>query len=120
MNNHKTVMLNFAAGFAGALACLLLFAGSQVLADADGDPSTENVPRVIPYDGSIDFDGTAYTGALDLRFTLYDDSDTVLWTETYAASGDSGAPVQVYGGVFSVLLGEYVDLSATVLDAEAL
>ena len=44
-------------------------------------------------------------------------SANALWSEVYATSGDSGSSVDVYSGVFSVLLGEHVDLTDTVLDA---
>ena len=105
-------------GFLGSALCLVLFWG--VNGNADGNPATENVPRVIPYEGTIELDGAAYTGTLDMRFTLYDDADTSLWNETYSVAGDSGAPVDVYAGSFSVLLGEFVDLSTVILDAEEL
>ena len=74
---------------------------TAAFADADGDAATDDLTRVIPYEGTIEVDGAGFTGALDLRFTLYDAADTALWTETYAPGGDSGASEPVYAGACS-------------------
>ena len=103
-----------------SVTCMILFTSIRSYADADNDPSTDNVARVIPYEGTIQVDGAGYTGPLDIRFTLYDDADNILWTETYAPSGDSGVSEQVFSGQFSVMLGEHVALTDVVLDAEDL
>jgi len=100
-----------------ALGLLVALAATPVVAQADGDPATDTLTRVIPYEGTIEVDGTAFTGTLDLRFTLYDDEGTALWSETWAPGGEAGVGVPVYAGTFSVLLGQHVPLTETVVDA---
>jgi len=65
---------------------------------ADGDPTTDAVPRLIPYQGVLERDGQAISGNVDMVFTLYDgESGPEVWSETQTVS--------VYQGRFSVLLG---------------
>ncbi|MCA9561995.1 MAG: hypothetical protein KC561_00835, partial [Myxococcales bacterium] len=49
-----------------ALACsamgTILFSSLQSFADADGDPATDNLSRVIPYEGTIELDGVGFVG----------------------------------------------------------
>ncbi len=61
---------------APALATLLLALCAAGLAHADGDPSTDDVPRLLPYQGVLELDGApveaAGDAALHLLFSLYD------------------------------------------------
>ena len=87
-------------GAAGALIVLITFVA--INAAADSDPGVDTVPRVIPYDGVLELDGGAYTGAISMRFTLYDNTDSSTgWTETYTLDGDAAAQVDVYNGTFT-------------------
>lgn len=63
---------------------------------ADGNAQTDGVPRVIPYQGVLEFDGAPVSGTYAMRFTVYDGA-AVVWTETQN--------VAVYAGTFSVMLG---------------
>lgn len=119
---RKNDLRTFLVGAAGALTTLLLFVAVQSIADpADNNPATDNLDRVIPYDGVLELDGSALSGDIDMRFSFYDEDDNPLdWIETYSADGDSGSQVSVYSGRFSVILGQYVDLTNSVFDAEPL
>ncbi|MFH1808551.1 MAG: hypothetical protein ABIJ09_07395 [Pseudomonadota bacterium] len=72
------------------------------VAQADQDPTTDNVPRLFAYGGLLEKDGATVSGDVTMTFKLFDApqaaSGTALWRETQT--------VQVYGGHFSVLLGE--------------
>ena len=106
-------------GAAGALIVLVTFVAIDAVADSD--PAVDTVPRVIPYDGVLELDGGAYTGAISMRFTLYDNTDsTTGWTETYTLDGDAAAQVDVYNGTFTVLLGQHVAIDGAILRAEEL
>lgn len=74
------------------------------------DTATDNLPRVIAYDGTLAFEGEEVDGAVDLRFALYDKDDFALWSEELE-------DVAVADGRFSVLLGEESSLSAAVLQS---
>ncbi len=75
------------------------------------------VPHVFNYQGYVsDLDGTPLDGNFNLVFRIYDVSsgaDPALWTETHTL-------VNVFEGVFSVLLGSLVDLPPAVLEEDAL
>jgi hypothetical protein len=94
-----------------------LLSASPVLADNDGNNATQNIPRVVPYDGVIDFDGSGYNGLLDIVFTLYDaaDGDGAVWTEEWSA--EQGRAVTATGGRFSVNLGTYQSIESVIADA---
>ncbi len=48
----------------------------------DGNPATDDLPRVVPYQGVLDWDGQPYNGSVDIQFTLYtEDGVTSLWNE---------------------------------------
>ena len=115
-SNLQTIILGLASSIVG----MIIFTTINTWADADNNPATDNLARVVPYEGTIEVDGGTFTGNLSMRFTLYDDGDNPLWIETYSTNGDSGENVNVYAGRFSVLLGKHVDLTSTVLDAEAI
>ncbi len=92
-----------------------------VTAVADGDPSTDQVPRIIPYNGMLELDGVPVNLVGDaapfLRFELTDGAaGPVVFTQQ--------AQVQVYGGRFTVLLGPTgtggVRLDDVVADADDL
>ena len=89
---------------AGVTALLITSRDAQ----ADGDATTDGVPRVIAYSGSLQQDGMDVTDVLRMRFSLYD-------TDTGAAVFEQTQSVEVYGGVFSVLIGPTAD-NATLLE----
>jgi len=72
------------------------------------------VPGTITYTGRVLKNGSPASGALNVDFALYDASSggTALWSESHAA-------VAVKNGVFTVLLGSLVPLSAKVLSGAA-
>jgi len=96
--------------------CLFTLAGPAV-AQVDGDPATEDLPRVVPYDGVLNLDGAPYDGQADMRFSLYaaPDGGEPLWSESWNA-GDP-RPVQVTGGRFAVNLGTFEPMEETLYDA---
>jgi len=75
----------------------LLF-GAPQLARADGDPATNDVLQVVPYQGRLEKDGQPVSGEVKMYFRLYDGAgDTEVWHEAQLA--------QVFAGRFVVLLG---------------
>ena len=97
----KTQLYAIISGFVGAVLAMSLFQGMKANAD---DPE---LPRVVPYDGTIELDGEPRSEPVDMRFKIYTSvgGDDAVWTEVYSTDGDSLAPVDVYNGRFSVLLG---------------
>ncbi|MFN3196962.1 MAG: hypothetical protein ACE366_00910 [Bradymonadia bacterium] len=85
-------------------------------ADNDDDNATENIARVVPYDGVLDLDGAGYNGLVDVIFTLYDASSggDVVWTETWSAA--DGRAINITGGRFTVNLGAYESIEAAIAD----
>ncbi len=103
------------------LAVLLVcFAPTMVLAQVDGDPATEEVPRVVPYDGVINLDGQPFDGLMDMRFSLYaaPDGGEAVWAERWAQVDERA--VTVTGGRFAVNLGAFTPIEDTILDAGTL
>ena len=103
-----------------AIACSIVTAVlvSSVSAFADSDPATDAVPRLIPYHGTLDKDGTPVTGSISMIFRLYDASDpsTPVWEETQE-------DVAIHRGRFSVLLGAtgtQAALAKAITDADDL
>lgn len=88
--------------------------GVSLQARADGDPATDAVPRVIAYNGTLEFDGEAFNGPVEMQFDVYDgaDSPAAVWTEQYF--GESRA-VSVYNGAFEVQLGRYATNLASII-----
>ncbi len=91
----KTTARTLAAAF--VLGCLV---GP---AFADGDPRTDEVPRLLPYQGQLELDGRPVeaTGdaALHLLFSLYDgpDAEQPVYRQPLV--------VEVYGGRFTATIG---------------
>ncbi|MFO0747353.1 MAG: hypothetical protein U1F43_17050 [Myxococcota bacterium] len=87
-----------------AVLCVSLRAG------ADGDPNTDDLPRLVPFSGTLEKDGAVWSGHADLTFTLYAGATATaaLWSETQE--------VTVNRGAFTVLLGAASAASATALE----
>lgn len=114
-----------------AAACSAIAVGSFVVAipylpsaNADSRRDTETVPRVIAYTGTLERDGNAVSVMVPMRFALSTAGGTQIWAEersalpTRSCSGLADCGVAVHSGTFSVMLGQYTALTATVLDAE--
>ena len=89
----------------------------SAVAIADQDPSTDGVPRLIPYRGTLEQDGQPYDGGISMIFRIHDETDTLVFEELQQ--------VQVFQGRFSVLLGStgeeaVLALSRAVADADSL
>lgn len=84
-----------------SIACLIGALANH--AHADGDPATDAVPRMIPYQGILEIDGMPVdaTGAdaIPIRFALYDRPDGN--EPVYAQRID----VEVYRGRFTATIG---------------
>lgn len=98
-----------------ALAALLL--ATPALASNDGDPATQDIPAVVPYDGVLDLDGASFNGQVDMIFTLYGsaDGDDPVWQETWSTADER--PITVTAGRFSVNLGTFEDIEDVIADA---
>ncbi|MEL6181763.1 MAG: hypothetical protein AAFS10_22580 [Myxococcota bacterium] len=70
---------------------------------ADGDPATDNVPRLIPYQGTLESDGQPVhavgPNALDIRFALFDGPEA---TEPVYIQDMT---VEVFSGRFTATIG---------------
>ena len=90
-------MSTIALMLATALTTAVLITALSALADSN--PDTDQVGRVVPYQGTLEKDGRATNGTLDLVFQLFDgaSAQTPVWEETLS--------VTVFSGRFSVLLG---------------
>jgi len=100
-----------------ALAVLVVFIPS-ILAFAAGKyfatATTSNVPRIIPYDGTLEKDGLPISGSYNFKFELFDNKDTgtALWEEA--------AMLDVKDGKFIANLGSEMPLPDQVFDAAQL
>lgn len=116
---------------AGVMAGIALTVGGTVWAVADGNPATDNVRRVVPYDGILERDGLAVHGPHSLRFALYSTDeaaggtlpDTPLWSEEWSNLGSKSCTaadcrVTVRTGRFSVQLGRHADIMPTIQNAD--
>ena len=98
MSRHNITIATLTAGIllGGALAT-----GLSVY--ADGNPATDTVPRILPYQGVLELDGRPVhaTGAeaLAIEFALYDGADAATPVYTQATS------VEVYSGRFTTSMG---------------
>ena len=103
----KTKWQFVALALSCALAVNILFAAIQAM--ADGDPTTDNVPKLIPYQGTLEKDGRVVNGDVQMTFRIYDglESEQPSWTEAQS--------VTVYAGRFSVLLGATTTQSSQTL-----
>ncbi len=97
----------FAIALGSSLATAMLVGSLTAL--ADGNPSTDQVPKLIPYQGTLEKDGTGVTGQVPMTFSLYDGSaaTTTAWTEKQT--------VNVFAGRFLAMLGSTSASSATNL-----
>jgi len=97
----------FLAALAGGVIAIALT--HTVIALADGNPTTDQVPKLIPYQGTLEKDGAGVTGQVQMTFTLYDgpSATTPAWTEQQTVS--------VYAGRFLAMLGSASATSASSL-----
>jgi hypothetical protein len=102
-DSKKTFLAALAGGFVA-----MVFA-SGMTAWADGNPGTDGVPRVIPYQGTLEKDGAGVTGQVQMTFRIFDGAgaSTAAWTEVL--------PVEIYAGRFQALLGSTSTTSGTNL-----
>ena len=107
MNSH--LITGVAAGLTASLCTAVLFLALD--ARADGDETTDDVPRVVPYNGYLEHDGVPVTGTVDMRFRILDEG-IEYFREDLA--------VQVYAGQFNVVLGAGGGLDAVIANADAL
>ena len=117
--SHRQSLALLGGSVVGALLTLIILQASHSWADADRDPATDTLTRVIPYTGRLEKDGVALTGTADLRFRLYTRGAAAagyVWSATYTGTN----AVRVVGGRFQVLLGDNTPLTAAVNDAEEL
>ncbi len=107
--NRRDLLLVVVTSIATTFATTALFLGAQAF--ADGQPSTDGVPRQIPYRGTLEKDGEPVSGTVSMTFSLFDGlADTEAdWSETQL--------VTVYAGEFSVLLGASSAMAAATLEA---
>ena len=99
MNTWKTNLLMMAGNLA---ICLIALTTWQALADQN--PRTDDVPRLIPYNGVMEFDGQPVTlvgiDAPWIQFDIYDGPD-INTSPIYRQR----MQVEVRGGRFSALIG---------------
>ena len=103
IDHPKTLAIAIGSSVATALLVTAL------TAYADGNPSTDQVPKLIPYQGTLEKDGTGVTGQVPMTFSLFDGSaaTTAAWTEKQT--------VNVFAGRFLAMLGATSATSATNL-----
>ena len=125
----RKITLEITPGWLVLVVCGVgVLAATNLLRAADGDPSTSDVPQVIPYHGTLEMDGIAVTGSITMGFAFYDTAAGSNWDFAGGAPGDvlwsTTRDVEVYGGEFSVLLGDPAEgdpsLATLVADAEPL
>ena len=89
----KTMLIALTGGLFSAIVVL------GVSAIADNNPGTDNVPKLIPYNGTLEKDGHVINDAVKLHFRIFDgkDAQNPVWEEQLT--------VQVYHGRFTALLG---------------
>lgn len=97
-----------------AMLSTAFVAGVSVSVLADGNPATDGVPRVIPYQGVLELDGQPFNGEVSIGFSIYAASSggAPLWSEERTVS--------VYNGTFAVSLGSITPIAATLLAADSL
>ncbi len=102
------------------LVLALLGVPALALAQVDGNPATDDVPRVVPYDGVLNLDGVTFDGQVDIRFSLFaaPAGGLPVWSEAWTLAEQR--PVQVTAGRFSVNLGSFEPIIATIEDAGTL
>ncbi len=102
-SNWKLAVL---AGFFGALSSAIIITSIFVLAE---EPNDSQVPKLIPYEGTLQLDNTPFNGPIDMRVEIYDSAQdgNKLWEESQSVS--------VYNGSFRVILGSTSESSANSL-----
>ena len=100
-------MKTFAIATISAVMAVICITAISAL--ADGDSSTDSVPKWIPYQGTLEKDGRVVNGDIQMIFRIYDGSEAEQssWSETQT--------VTVYAGRFSVLLGSISTQSSQTL-----
>ena len=81
------------------------------------DECVGEVPTQMSYQGLLlDSDGHPLSGEYNMTFAIYADSADIepLWTETH--NDVSTSPVEVNDGLFEVILGEFVPITAGIFD----
>lgn len=131
-NGHRTLRHRgassplLARALAGVVALAAISAGAPTPARADGDATTESVPRVIPYHGYLERHGAALSGTVALRFTVYDSDGAAAWSEERSDGADRSCAaadaclVNVTDGAFTVWLGEHAAIEDDLLAGVAL
>lgn len=96
----KENLRSMMAGLVGAMLVL------GVAAIADSNPGTDQVPKLIPYHGTLEKDGHGLNGAAKLHFRIFDGktATTAVW--------DESLDVTAYNGRFTALLGSSGSKSA--------
>ena len=112
-------LLGAVGGVVGALLAYVALDAARTMASADNMDTTDHLTQVIPFNGRLEQDGSAYSGDIKMRFKLYDETGSSLgWSETWDGAGGRSS-VKVRKGRFSVLLGKYTGGIADVTkDAE--
>ncbi len=93
IQTHKKL----AIGSAGLAAGVLLALGLGVVAQ---DDELDTDPRVIPYNGVLNFNGETFTGLVDLRLDVTDDEG--------CSFEEEHADVEVFAGRFSLDIGQVI------------
>jgi hypothetical protein len=103
---NKKLYTFLAAITGGAIALTLTLAHTAL---ADSNPATDQVPKLIPYQGTLEKDGVGVTAQIPMTFSIFDGAaaTTAVWTERQT--------VNVYAGRFMALLGSTTANSATNL-----
>lgn len=104
MNRKLKTLVAAVAG--GAVALTLTLTHTAL---ADSNPATDQVPKLIPYQGTLEKDGVGVTAQLPMTFSIFDGATavTAVWTERQT--------VNVHAGRFMALLGSTTANSATNL-----
>ncbi len=106
--NLSSPHTRIAAAAGGLSLGLILALAFGVFAE---DSELDADPRVIPYNGVLEFDGQPFTGQADFRFELTDDENCDV--------AEDHEQVDVFGGRFAVNLGTVLgDVPECVFDAD--
>ncbi len=94
----------------GSLAATIMMLAVQAM--ADGNQSTDSVPRYIAYHGTLEKDGEGVNATVQMKFELFDGATTLAsaWNEIQG--------VTVYAGRFSVMLGSTSAASVSALEGK--
>ena len=110
-----TVQLNYVLLPAGVLVGAIMAVGLTSMADG---PELDTDPRVVPYNGVLEFNGEALNGQADLEFTL---TDVPGGEGANCAFSEEHDNVTAYAGRFSVNICSVAgDLPDCVFDSTAM